>query len=82
VVQLIPLNGVGACMRRSTRYPKTGAAVEGPRRDARPGCMRSLMTVGPRGHVHVRRARTPRLRVLLDLPDHLLPHEAACPGRP
>ncbi|KAK9846469.1 hypothetical protein WJX81_004661 [Elliptochloris bilobata] len=54
VVQLIPLNGVGACIRRGVCYPKTGGAVQGPRRDARPGVTRSLLTVGPKGHVHIR----------------------------
>lgn len=54
VVQLIPLNGVGACIRRGVRYPKAGGAVEGPRRDARAGVTRSLMTICPKGYVHIR----------------------------
>lgn len=54
VVQLIPLNGVGACIRRGVRYPKAGGAVEGPRRDARAGVMRSIMTICPKGYVHIR----------------------------
>ncbi len=54
VVQLIPLNGVGACIRRGMRYPKAGGAVEGPRRDARAGITRSLMTICPKGYVHIR----------------------------
>ena len=56
MVQLIPLNGVGTCIRRGAKYLKSGATVQGPRRDARPGALRSLLTVGPKGHVHVRHA--------------------------
>ena len=55
VVQLIPLNGVGTCIRRGARYLKSGATVQGLRRDAR-GTLRSLLTVGPKGHVHIRHA--------------------------
>ena len=58
MVQLIPLNGVGTCIRRGAKYLKSGATVQGPRRDARPGALRSLLTVGPKGHVHIRRARS------------------------
>lgn len=58
MVQLIPLNGVGTCIRRGAKYLKSGATVQGPRRDARPGALRSLLTVGPKGHVHIRHAHS------------------------
>ena len=47
--------GAGASrISKSDRYLLSGAVVEGPRRDGRPGILRSQLTLTPEGHVHIR----------------------------
>ena len=50
----IALNAGVSRISKSDRYLLSGAVVEGPRRDGRPGILRSQLTLTPEGHVHIR----------------------------
>lgn len=50
----ICLNNGASRISKSERYEKSGEVMEGPRRDGRPGILRSQLTITPEGHVHIR----------------------------
>ena len=50
----IALNAGVSRISKSDRYLLNGGVVEGPRRDGRPGMLRSQLTLTPEGHVHIR----------------------------
>ena len=54
IVWHICLNNGASRISKAERYDKSGEVMEGPRRDGRPGILRSQLTVTPEGHVHLR----------------------------
>ena len=50
----ICLNNGASRISKAERYQKSGEVMEGPRRDGRPGILRSQLTITPEGHVHIR----------------------------
>ena len=53
----IALNAGISRISKSDRYLLNGGVVEGPRRDGRPGMLRSQLTLTPEGHIHIRCAQ-------------------------
>lgn len=54
IIWHICLNNGASRISKAEKYDKTGEVVEGPRRDGRPGILRSQLTITPEGHVHIR----------------------------
>ncbi|KAK9805333.1 hypothetical protein WJX73_003237 [Symbiochloris irregularis] len=54
IIWHICLNNGASRISKAERFDKSGEVMEGPRRDGRPGILRSQLTITPEGHVHIR----------------------------
>ena len=54
IVWHICLNRGAARISKTEHFLKSGEVMEGPRRDGRPGILRSQLSITPEGHVHIR----------------------------